>query len=148
MNISNNGINLIKKVEGLKLKPYLCSAGVPTIGFGSTVYPNGIKVTMKDKEITELQAIEIFRNTIKSYENAVNTFIKSKINQNQFDALVCFCYNIGVGAFGKSTVVSRVNNNPNDKTIKDAFLMWVKANSVILNGLVNRRMAEIELYYK
>ena len=73
--------------------------------------------------------------------------ITADIGQNQFDALVSLAYNIGVSAFAKSTVAKRVNANPNDPTIRDAFLLWSKAAGKVLAGLVRRRTAEADLYF-
>lgn len=158
MQLGNEGIELIQEWEGLKLSPYLCSAKVPTIGIGSTTYEDGTKVTMKDKPITEQRAYELFRNTVKKYEEAVAKYVKSAINQNQFDALVAFCYNVGIGdpkvpigkggGFIHSTLLRKVNANPNDESIRTEFLRWNKAGGVVVKGLTNRRTAELNLYFK
>lgn len=148
MRIDQKGIDLITKWEGLRLKPYLCSAGVPTIGYGSTYYANGTKVTMKDPEITKECAVELFKTTIKNYENAVNTMIGSKIlTQNQFNALVSFCYNLGQNALKTSTLLKKVLANPSDKTIENEFNKWVNAGGKKLQGLVNRRKEEAKMYF-
>lgn len=148
MKIDQKGIDLITKWEGLKLKPYLCSAGVPTIGYGSTYYANGTKVTLKDPEITKECAVELFKSTIKNYENAVTTMIGSKtITQNQFNALVSFAYNLGNNALRTSTLLKKVLANPNDKTIENEFNKWVNAGSKKLQGLVNRRKEEAQMYF-
>jgi lysozyme len=145
---SKQGIGLIKSFEGLKLKPYLCSAGVPTIGYGSTRYNNGVKVTLKDTPITEEKALVLLEDTLKQYELAVDAFCVDTINQNQFDALVSFAYNCGVGNLKSSTLLKKVNVNPNDPTISNEFLKWNKAAGKPLKGLTNRRIAEATLYYK
>lgn len=142
------GFKLIKKFEGFKSKPYLCSAGVPTIGWGSTRYANGIKVTLKDKEITKEEADKLFLDTLKQYELAVDAFCRDDINQNQFDALVSFAYNLGPQALKSSTLLKKVNKNPNDKTISIEFLKWINAGGKPLKGLILRRNAELELYFK
>lgn len=147
MKISRNGINNIVKYEGIRLKPYLCSANIPTIGIGSTRYEDGTRVKMTDKSITLERVYELFYKTIEVYENVVNKVIKSNINQNQFDALVSLCYNIGGSNFSISTLVKRVNKNPNDATIKDAFLMWNKGGGKVLKGLIKRREDEAQLYF-
>ncbi len=146
--IDKVGIDLITKFEGLKLKPYLCSAKVPTIGFGSTRYENGVKVKLSDPEITKERAIQLFANTLTQYEEAVDDYTTDKVNQNQFNALVSFCYNVGANAFKNSTLLKIVNTNVNSEKIKEQFLKWVKANGKTIQGLVNRRNAESELYYK
>ena len=120
--IGPKGLDLIKSFEGLYLKPYLCPANVPTIGYGNTFYENGKKVTLKDPAITEARAIELLMSELKMYEQKVDSFCIDTITQNQFDALVSFCYNAGPNALKSSTLLVKVNNNPKDPTIKDEFL--------------------------
>lgn len=145
---SNNLIELIKKFEGFSNIPYLCPANVATIGYGSTRYANGLKVTLKDSPISELQAIELLKDTLKQYEQAVDAYCRDDINQNQFDALVDFAYNCGNGNLKSSTLLKKVNANPNDITIGLEFAKWNKGGGKILNGLVKRRAAESELYFR
>ena len=145
---SNNLIELIKKFEGFSKIPYLCPANVATIGYGSTRYANGLKVTMKDKPISELQAIELLKDTLKQYELAVDSYCVDSLTQNQFDALVDFAYNCGNGNLKSSTLLKKVNANPNDLTIGLEFAKWNKGGGKILNGLVKRRAAESELYFR
>ena len=141
------GLELIKKFEGFRSSPYLCPAKVPTIGFGATYYPNGSKVSMNDKPITEAVATDLLANMIIGYEKSVDSFCRDDINQNQFDALVSFCYNLGSGNLKISGLLKKVNSNPNDETIKLEFMKWVKAGGRTLPGLVKRREAESILYF-
>ena len=145
--ISQGGIDLIKKFEGLKLKPYLCSAGVPTIGYGNTFYENGKKVTLNDPVITEKRAEELLAYLLVSFEKYVDSYCRDDINQNQFDALVSFAYNLGPNSLKASTLLKKVNINPSDPTIKLEFLKWTKAGGRVLKGLVLRREAEASLYF-
>lgn len=147
-NIDKEGFELITKWEGLKLTPYLCSAGVPTIGYGSTRYSDGSKVKLTDKPITKGKAFEIFSATISTYEKAVFTLTPDEINQNQFNALVSFAYNLGVNALRNSTLLKKVNANLNDPKIADEFRKWVNAGGKKMTGLVNRREDEIKMYFK
>jgi lysozyme len=140
------GINLIKQFEGFLAKPYKCPAGIPTIGYGATYYPSGLKVTLNDKAITEAQATTMLMNMLKTYEKSVDSFCRDDINQNQFDALVSFSYNVGVNALKNSTLLKKVNKDPNDPTIRAEFLRWNKAAGKVLKGLTNRRIAEANLY--
>jgi len=140
------GISLIKQFEGFSAKPYICSGGAITIGYGATYYPNGLRVTMSDKAITEGQASTMLMNMLKTYEKSVDSFCRDDINQNQFDALVAFAYNVGVNALKNSTLLKKVNKNPQDVTIRNEFLKWNKANGRALKGLTNRRIAEANLY--
>jgi lysozyme len=145
--ISKKGLDLIKKFEGLKLKPYLCSAGVPTIGYGNTLYENGKKVSLKDTIITEQRATELLSNSLQNLEQHVDSFCRDDINQNQFDALVSFAFNLGPYNLKSSTLLKKVNKNPNDPTIRDEFMRWTKAGGKVLKGLVERRKCEADLYF-
>ena len=142
------GIEMIKTFEGFRAAPYKCSAGVPTIGYGATFYPGGKKVTMTDAAITEEQAVELLANMLVSFEKYVDSYCVDTITQNQFDALVSFAYNLGPANLKSSTLLKKVNANPNDESIKLEFLKWVKAGGKTLKGLVRRREAEAELYFK
>lgn len=145
--ISKRGIELIKKFEGLKLKPYLCSAGVPTIGYGNTFYENGKKVQLSDPVISQERADQLLSFTLTSFEKYVDSYCRDDISQNQFDALVSFCFNLGPNSLKSSTLLKKVNINPTDPTIKDEFLKWTKAGGRVLKGLVTRRTAEAECYF-
>jgi lysozyme len=144
---SQKGIELIKKFEGLKLKAYKCPAGIPTIGYGNTYYPDGTKVKITDLPITKEKAEELLRFIVIPYEKAVDSFCRDDINQNQFDALVSLAYNIGVGNLQKSTLIKKVNINPNDLSIKTEFAKWNKAAGKVLLGLTKRRQEESNLYF-
>ena len=146
--IDKVGIALITKFEGLKLKPYLCSAKVPTIGYGSTRYENGVKVKLSDNSITQERANELFKNTLTQYEQAVDDFTTDKVTQNQFNALVSFCYNVGANALKNSTLLKIVNVNHNSAKIPTEFIKWINAGGKKSKGLLNRRNAEVELYFK
>lgn len=160
------GKNLIKLKEGFRSKPYLCPAKVPTIGYGATYYPNGTRVSMYDPPITEEWADKILSDMLGLYEKAVDSYTRDDINQNQFDALVSFAYNLGITNLKTSTLLKKVNTNPSDPTIKDEFLKWNKTDGthdgkdndgdglideagekMILQGLTNRRLQEAELYF-
>ena len=145
--ISDACINLVKSFEGFFSKPYLCPAKVPTIGYGTILYPNGKKVTLQDKPCTEAEAIEWMRYELNQKAKEVDAMAIDTVNQHQFDSLVSFAYNCGSNALKNSTILKRVNANPNDPTITDAFMMWVKSDGAILQGLVRRRKAEAALYF-
>jgi len=147
MILNNKGYLLITKFEGLKLKPYLCSAKIPTIGYGNTYYPDGKRVTLLDKDITKQEAFDMFKELANRFAKRVNELVTSNINQNQFNALVSFAYNVGTGNFSSSTLLKKVNKNPNDLTIKAEFLKWNKAGGKVINGLTNRRNEEAILYF-
>ena len=147
MKTGKTGLELIKKYEGFFAKPYLDPIGIPTIGYGATYYPSKVKVTMKDKPLTEKEASELLVQMLKVYENQVALLVTKPINQNQFDALVSFTYNLGATNFGKSTLLKKINVNPNDSTIRQEFEKWNRAGGKILNGLIKRRKDEAALYF-
>ena len=146
----------IMKDEGLSLVPYLCSAGVPTIGYGNTFYPSGAKVTMRDKPITQAVAYWMLKQTVNMFAKDVDNLVTSTINQNQFNALVSFAYNVGSDidqdnipeGLGDSTLLRKVNANPKDPSIAREFAKWNKANNKVNNGLIKRRQREANLYFK
>ena len=146
MKISENGLKLIKKFEGLSLKPYLCSAGIPTIGFGNTFYENMKKVTLQDETITEERADSLFNFLVTTnFVNVVNRLVIVDINQNQFDALVSFVYNLGSGNFEKSTLLKKVNQSDFIGASLE-FEKWNRSSGKVLNGLTKRRLSEKELF--
>ena len=146
--ISQEGVNLIKKYEGWSAKPYMCPARVATIGYGNTFYEDGTKVKMTDAPIDKERGEQLLRNSLVSFENYVDSYCIDSINQNQFDALVSFCYNLGPANLKSSTLLKKVNKNPDDATIANEFNKWVKAGGKTLQGLVKRRTEESELYFK
>jgi GH24 family phage-related lysozyme (muramidase) len=133
MHISDRGISLIKKYEGCRLSAYKCAAGVPTIGYGHTA---GVK--MGDK-ITQAQAEQMLKSDLVVYENHVKS-LKRNFNQNEFDALVSFCYNCGIGCL-KTLCKNRTNAQ-----IAEALLLYNKANGKVLEGLNRRRKEERDLF--
>lgn len=147
MKLDENGYKLISEFEGLSLVPYLCSAKVPTIGYGNTFYPSGKKVTLQDKPITKSVAYWMLKETANVFATQVNLLVKTKLTQNQFNALVSFAFNLGSQALGKSTLLKKVNANPNDPTIRNEFLKWNKAGGRVLDGLTKRRTKEANLYF-
>ena len=143
--ISAAGLAFIKKYEGLRLSAYHCPAGIVTIGYGSTRYPDGRLVMISDELNSEEEATQLLLSTISIYENAVNENL-SNVNQNQFDALVSFAYNVGVQAFSESTLLRKAKINVNDLSISDEFKRWNKASGMVLAGLTKRRSEEANLY--
>ena len=138
--------NIIKEFEGFSSKPYLCPANVPTIGYGSTMYKNGERVTMDDPEITEEQATEMLMDTIKSVEKQVKKVLTVKLKPHQMAALISFTYNVGIGNLSNSTLLAWVNSNPDFPRIPEQFRRWNKGGGKVLNGLVRRREEEIKLW--
>jgi lysozyme len=147
MKLDKKGYDLIKKFEGLKLKPYLCSASVPTIGYGSTYYENGKKVKLTDAPITKERADALFQIVADDFAKRVVPLIKKPLTQNQFNSIVSFAFNLGIRALQNSTLLRLLNNNPNDIMIAKEFLKWNKVNKVPVQGLTNRRIKESALYF-
>lgn len=136
MKINDEGLNLIKSFEGCRLVAYKCPAGVWTIGYGHTAGVNEGMV------INQAQADNMLKSDMKKYEKYVTDNVKIPLNENQFSALVSFCYNCGVGNL--RTLVK----NRTTAQIADALLLYNKASGKVLNGLVRRREAERKLFLK
>lgn len=147
MRISEQGIAFIQKWEGFREKPYTDASGIATIGYGFTTYPNGKKVTLADAPISREYANTLLLELLKKYENAVNQYVKVKLKPTQFDALVSLCYNIGTGAFQRSTLLKLINQTPDNEGIENEFLRFVYAKGQKLRGLEKRRKEEVALYF-
>jgi lysozyme len=137
--LSNAGLALIKKYEGLKLTAYLCPANVWTIGYGST----GAHVK-RGMRITEPEADALLRKDLGRFALAVLTSAHP-VTQGQYDAMVSLAFNIGIGAFQRSTVL-RKHNAGDFAGAADSFGMWNRAGNRVLNGLVRRRQEEAAMY--
>lgn len=142
MRVSQKGIDLIKKFEGLRLIAYVCPAGVLTIGYGHT--GSDVKPGMK---ITEEEAERLLWRDTESAQQTVSSFVTAKINQNEYDALVSFTFNVGPTAFVNSTLLRLLNKNADRKVVAAEFGRWVKAGSdAPVPGLVRRREEERKLF--
>lgn len=141
MRISQKGIDLIKSFEGFRSEAYICPGGVVTIGYGHT---DGVNI---GDTITKEEAEELLTTEVNEFASAVNKCISVELTQNQFDALVSLCYNIGKTGFFNSPVRRLVNEAPrNYELIKKAFLRHTRAKGQVLPGLVRRREEEFKLY--
>jgi lysozyme len=143
MQISNNGIKKLKAEEGEKLTGYKDSRGIPTVGVGHTGLVDGNPVSV-GMVITKEKSSELLRSDLKWVENAINSKVKAKINQNQYDALCSLVFNIGESAFSNSTVLRKLNLG-DFIGAADAFLMWKKSGKD-LNILLPRRQRERALF--
>ena len=139
MRCSQEGLELIKKFEGCKLKSYKCSAGVWTIGYGHT---EGIK---EGDIITPEEAEKLLRADVFKFERYVEDEVKVELEQNQFDALVAWTFNLGVGNLRSSTMLKELNNSKFDK-VPSEMKRWNKAGGKTLDGLIRRREAESLLF--
>ena len=147
MKVNAEGYALIKKFEGCVLKAYKCPSGIWTIGYGNTFYEDGMKVKEGDV-ITQERADELAKFIIDQFAVTIEPFIQKPLTDNQFSACVSLAYNIGTSGFKRSSVFKKLNINPNDPTIADSFKLWNKGGGKVLAGLVKRREAEIQLYFK
>ena len=139
MKYSNDGLKLTERFESCRLKAYLDTGGVPTIGYGHT---RGVKL---GDTCTQEQAEEWLRQDVQVAEDAVNKFTKVELTQGQFDALVDFTFNVGVAAFLHSTLLKKLNSG-DYKGAEAELDRWVKDNGKVLAGLQKRRDAEQELF--
>jgi len=145
-NVSNETIELIKKYEGFKSDAYQDVAGVWTIGYGNTFYENGSKVKRGDT-ITHSQAEKLLRSVVDDFAKKVTDEIRVQLTDCQFGALVSFTYNVGIEAFRRSTLLRKLNADPEDPAIRTEFSRWVRAGGKTLGGLVKRRKEEADLYF-
>lgn len=140
MKISDEGIKLIKEFEGTRLEAYVCPAGVLTIGTGHT----GPEVHL-GLVISEDEATEFLRADLERFERCVESAVGQHVAQCEFDACVSLAFNIGCGAFGKSTLVRKIRSG-DYAGAADEFLRWDKAAGKTMKGLTRRRQAERALF--
>jgi lysozyme len=138
--MTKEGIDLIKRFEGCKLSAYKCPAGIWTIGYGHT---NGV---YQGQTITQYEADKMLENDVVKFEMGVRHLV-GNLPDNKIDALTSFAFNLGLGSLRDSTLCKKVKANPNDLTIRNEFMKWVNAGGKRLQGLVNRRQAEADLYF-
>lgn len=139
MKIGSKGLELIKHFEGCELEAYKCPAGVWTIGYGH------IKGVQEGMTITEMQAEEMLQSELIEYEGYINDLVEVELNQNQFDAMVSWVYNLGGGNLRASTLL-KVLNAGNYAGVPEQMLRWNKAGGKVLEGLTRRRQAEADLF--
>lgn len=139
MKISQDGLNLIKEFEGFHADAYLCPAGVWTIGYGHT---GGVA---ERQSVTKQEAEEYLKSDVAFAEDVVNEYVEVELTQHQFDALVCFVFNVGADAFRDSTLLRLLNQGQTEEAAEQ-FLRWNKAGGKVLTGLTRRREAERELF--
>ncbi len=139
MTTSQQGIDFIKRHEGLRLKAYQDSAGVWTIGYGHTL------TAKQGMTITEAEAEKLLKQDLKTVEDEINRHLLP-LKQHQFDSLTSFVFNVGVGAFRKSTLLKRLKMDVNHPDIANQFNRWIYGGGKILKGLVKRRKEEANLY--
>lgn len=144
MKTSAAGLALIREYEGCVLHAYQDAAGVWTIGVGHTAAA-GPPAPTPGMTISEAEALDILARDICQYERAVESAVARRMTQNQFDAMVSLCFNIGPSRFRESTVLHDFNRGETEGAA-DAFLLWNRAGGRVLEGLVRRRYAERALF--
>lgn len=132
---------LCKRFEGLYLKPYLCPAGVPTIGYGTTIYPSGIRVTLRDPEISKEYAVELLMWRLLKVDMPAVLKLCPELKGEPLGAIVDFTYNLGAGNLAASTLRKCINKNDWEGA-KIQLMRWNKAGGKVLAGLTKRRAAE------
>jgi lysozyme len=143
---SPTALALIKHFESFSAKAYLCPASIPTIGYGTTMYPDGAKVRLGES-CTEAEATEYLAYDVAQFERYVDAYTRDDVTQSQFDALLSFCYNLGPKNLKESTLLKVINKNPSDyPAIQAQWMKWNKAAGTVLKGLTRRRAAEFWLY--
>jgi len=139
MNIGTKGLDLIRFFEGLELNAYQCAAGVWTIGYGHT------KDVQQGMTISEARANEMLAEELNEYESYINGLVTVELNQDQFDAMVSWVYNLGVGNLKASTLLKVLNAGDYDG-VPAQMMRWNKAGGKVLEGLTKRRQAEADLF--
>jgi lysozyme len=156
MKVSQKCIEQIKKDEGVRNKPYQCPALLWTVGVGHVIDPNHAKVPMADRKalpipagwdriLTSIEIDDILRTDLNRFEAGVLRLIKVPLTQGQFDALVSFSFNVGLGNLQNSTLRMKVNRSEYEAAAEQ-FLVWTKAGGKVLPGLVKRRTHEKEMF--
>lgn len=144
MKTSDHGIAFIKRWEGVKLNAYLCPANVWTIGVGHTAAMGDPK-PVKGMRLSEAEADMILRRDLKAIERDIIAVVKAPLSQGQFDTLVSFVFNVGIGAFRKSTLLKKLNAG-DAKAVPSELMKWTRAGGKVVQGLVNRRRAEADMW--
>jgi lysozyme len=139
-------LKIIKKWEGFMPVPYLCPAGVPTIGYGSTRYENGDRVSMDDCKIDRKRAEEILKDEVSSVKGLVLGVLKHTLEDHQLAALISFTYNVGIGNLMKSTLLIKIDGTPLDQNIPAEFRRWNVSKGTVLKGLIARREDEVSMW--
>ena len=148
MRVTDEAKALMRKHEGFREKAYLCPASKWTIGYGNTFYENGQPVR-EGHVIDRYRAERLFSYWVDEFAKGVTRLLGGKkLNENQFSAVVSFCYNLGLRAFERSTLRRKILSNPDDPAIAAEFKRWTRAGGRVLNGLVTRRREESQLYFK
>lgn len=143
--LTDDFFDMLEYFEGLMLYPYLCSSGVPTIGYGSTFYEDGTKVTLQDKPITIERAKKIKEHALEKFMNEMEIFLDREATDYEYCAMLSLLYNIGGYQFATSSVLKYFNKRDKQKAA-DSFKMWRLSRGKVMIGLVRRRSAECLMF--
>lgn len=139
MKTSQAGIDLIKEFEGCKLKPYKDVVGLLTVGYGHRI------AEADNRDYTQEEVDEFLRSDLERFERGVLTYITVPLTQGQFDSLVCFSYNLGLGTLQRSTLRQKILRGDGEGAAKE-ILRFDKAGGAVVKGLTNRRIAEYRMF--
>jgi len=140
--VNQETVDLIKRWEGFRAEPYKCPAGVDTIGYGHTATKSLMK---RGTKITEARAAKLLRSDLAIYEKAISEMVSVDLTDGQYGALVSWCFNVGIGAAQKSTLIKKLNAGDYESVPKE-LARWNKVKGTVVPGLVNRRAAEAGLW--
>lgn len=144
--VSDATIEMIKEFESFREDAYKDIAGVWTIGYGNTYYQDGSPVKQGDT-VTLSEGTILYHDILNEFAAEVNELVRVELNDCQFGALVSLSYNIGINAFKKSTLLRKVNADPDDPAIAKEFIRWIRSGGRTVNGLIRRRKKESEFYF-
>lgn len=145
MTVSTNGLNFLKQTEALRLTAYNLGDGW-TIGYGNKFYEDGTAVKQY-QTITAARAEQLFKNIANKFASEISKLITSRLTQNQFDAVLSYAYNRGTGKFKASELLKMINRDPNNKAIKEQFVIEWGTNQTYKSSIITRRIKEAELYF-
>ena len=145
MKISEHGLTFIKNEEGCVLHIYKDVAGFPTIGIGHLLTADEKHYGIFNNGITDQQALNILKSDVIRFENVLNAYVKTQLNQNQFDALLSLIFNCGPFPITRGTLGILLNNNEFDK-VPDEMLKWCHSGKNVLPILRDRRVREVNLF--
>ncbi len=146
MEISLSGANFIAQFEGFSAKPYTDAVGVWTIGYGTTMYPDGRKVASGDAPVSKEQGLNYLLHHVNALVSPYINKTFPSLSQPQFDSLCSFAYNLGAGALERSSLRISILKKIGCEEITENFARWNKAGGKVLAGLTRRREAEAKLF--
>ena len=145
MKLSVEGLNLIKRFEGVRNRPYRCSAGLWTVGVGHLIGDGKLLPKSWDRTFTEEEINALLVRDLSQFERGVGMYIKVPLRQHEYDALCSFAFNLGLGTLQRSTLRQKINRNDKEGAAKE-ILKYCRAGGKIIKGLQKRREAEYQMF--